>query len=88
MTAALGVPPDEVASAVQSRAFTPNRMVGPSGAWAWATPNQAERQRNGLAPGLHLEVVEERPGGWLLVRSQAGWHGWTGEPYLIESASG
>ena len=62
-------------------AFTPDRMVGPNGAWAWATPNQVDPVRMGLAPGTPLQVVEQR-GNWLLVRRQDGWHGWTGVPYI------
>ena len=81
VTGALGVPVDEASNA-QPRPFTPNRAVGPSGAWAWTTPDQTGRLRTGLVAGLPLEIVEERPDGWLLARSQSGWYGWTGAPYL------
>ncbi|MEP7378514.1 MAG: PrsW family intramembrane metalloprotease [Chloroflexota bacterium] len=83
VAAALGVAPEAAEATLRAvSAFTPDRLVGAQGAWAWARPDQSERRRVGLAPGLPLDVVEERPEGWVLVRSQSGWYGWTGAPYL------
>jgi RsiW-degrading membrane proteinase PrsW (M82 family) len=62
--------------------FHADHVVGVAGAWAWTTPSQTERDRMALAPNLPVQIVEDR-GGWLLVRSQSGWHGWTGAPYLV-----
>lgn len=85
--AALGVSPEAAAEALQRvSSFTPDRQVGPTGAWAWARPDQSERRRVGLQPGLQLDVVEARLDGWVLVRSESGWYGWTGAPYLTELA--
>lgn len=87
VAAALGVAPEAAAATLQRVSpFTPDRVVGPTGAWAWARPDQMERRRVGLAPGLLLDVVEARLDGWVLVRSQSGWYGWTGAPYLAEAA--
>ena len=87
VAAALGVAPEAAAEALQRvSSFTPDRQVGPTGAWAWARPDQTERRRVGLMPGLPLDVVDERPDGWVLVRSQSGWYGWTAAPYLAEAA--
>lgn len=66
--------------------FAPDRMVGPSGGWAWTTPDAADPHRLGLAPGLPLQLLEDR-GGWLLVRARDGWLGWTGAPYLADMPS-
>lgn len=86
VAAALGVAPEAAEATLRAvSAFTPDRLVGPQGAWAWARPDQTERRRVGLVTGLPLDVVEERPDGWLLVRSQSGWYGWTGAPYLVET---
>ena len=85
VTASLGVPQEEVAAQLQAAAASgPDAAVAPAGAWAWATPDQSDRNRLALAPGLQLDVVEERPDGWVLVRSQSGWFGWTGKPYLTD----
>jgi len=85
VAAALGVAPEAAAEALQRvSSFTPDRQVGPAGAWAWARPDQSEPRRVGLQPGLQLDVVEARLDGWVLVRSQSGWYGWTGAPYLTE----
>ncbi len=81
--AALGYGIDPVAGPPPPVAFTPDRAIGTSGAWAWSTPNQADPMRIVLAPGLQVAVVERR-GDWALIRSASGWHGWTGEPYLTE----
>lgn len=85
VAAALGVTPEAAAATLQRvSSFVPDKLVGPAGAWAWARPDQTERRRVGLAPGLPLDVVEARLDGWLLVRSQSGWYGWTGAPYLSD----
>lgn len=85
VAAALGVSPEaaaaQVAAGIALGAFVPGRLVAQSGAWAWATPDQTDRRRISLAPALPLQVIEDR-GDWLLVRSQSGWYGWTGAPYL------
>ena len=62
--------------------FVPHRTIASSGGWAWATPDQIDKRRIPLAPGLQLQIMEDR-GGWLLVRTQTGWAGWTGAPYLV-----
>ncbi len=86
VAAALGVAPEAAAATLQRvTSFVPDKLVGPAGAWAWARPDQTERRRVGLAPGLPLDVVEARLDGWLLVRSQSGWYGWTGAPYLTDT---
>ena len=88
VAAALGVAPEAAAAALQRvSSFTPDTLVGPQGAWGWARPDQSERRRVGLAPGLPLDVVEARLDGWVLVRSQNGWYGWTGAPYLTSGAT-
>lgn len=88
VAASLGVAPEAAAATLRRvSAFTPDKVVGPTGAWAWARPDQTERRRVGLAPGLQLDIVEARSDGWLLVRSQSGWYGWTGAPYLREAAA-
>jgi RsiW-degrading membrane proteinase PrsW (M82 family) len=82
--AALQFTPDEIAAnqaATSAAGFAPSRTVGISGGWAWPTPNQTTTPGLPLAPGLQLQVVEDR-GGWLLVRAANGWLGWTGAPYL------
>jgi hypothetical protein len=86
--AALGFTPDEIAAnqATNSAAFAPNRTVGIAGGWAWPTPEQTTSHALALAPGLQLQVVEDR-GGWLLVRAPNGWLGWTGAPYLTEPSA-
>lgn len=65
-------------------AFAATVAVGPTGAWAWRSPDQRDPNVIPLAPGLPLQVLEERE-GWVLARAQAGWHGWTGRPYLVSS---
>jgi hypothetical protein len=80
---ALGATADELAGNTPDRAaFNPTVAVAPTGAWAWRTPDQRDPHVIPLMAGLPLQVVEERD-GWVLVRAQAGWHGWTGQPYLI-----
>jgi protease PrsW len=82
--AALGFTPDEIAAnQPPSTAFAPDRTVGMSGGWAWPTPSQTTARALALAPGLQVQVVEDR-GGWVLVRAPNGWLGWTGTPYLTE----
>ena len=82
VTRTLGIPADEAARNTPAAvAFNPNTAVGSSGAWAWATPDQADKHRVPLSPALPLQIVEQR-GEWALVRAAAGWHGWTGMPYL------
>jgi RsiW-degrading membrane proteinase PrsW (M82 family) len=84
--AALGV--DEATAAAPpvpeqwAAPFVPHRTIASSGGWAWATPDQTDKRRIPLAPGLQLQIMEDR-GGWLLVRTQTGWAGWTGAPYLV-----
>jgi RsiW-degrading membrane proteinase PrsW (M82 family) len=82
VTATLGVPADEAARNTPAAvAFNPNASVAPAGAWAWPVPDQMNRHRIPLAAALPLQILEER-GEWALVRAAAGWHGWTGLPYL------
>lgn len=85
VAAALRLTAEDAAQAQQPLAppFVAHRLVGSLGAWAWATPNEADPQRTGLAPNLPLQIVARRD-RWLLVRSQNGWLGWTGEPYLVQ----
>lgn len=81
---ALNPTADELAAHSPDRVtFTPTAVVGAAGAWAWRTPDQRDPHVVPLAAGLPLQVVEERD-GWMLARAQAGWHGWTGRPYLAE----
>jgi RsiW-degrading membrane proteinase PrsW (M82 family) len=92
VSAALGVAPDAAAELVATGTrflapFAADKLVGPAGAWAWATPDQYDPRRLVLAARLPLQVMETR-GDWLLVRSQSGWYGWTGMPYLVDGVSG
>jgi RsiW-degrading membrane proteinase PrsW (M82 family) len=80
---ALGYTAEEAAAEVQATTtFTPDRMVAPSGAWAWTLPDLADRHRLALPGSLPLKTVEQR-GDWVLVRSRDNWHGWTGATYLV-----
>lgn len=85
-SALLDMPADSAPTELQATTFLPDHTVAPLGAWAWQTPDQ-NGKRMALAIGLPLQVVETRA-SWLLVRSQSGWHGWTGAPYLDELAQG
>ena len=62
--------------------FLADRTVASAGGWAWATPDQNDKRRIPLAPSLPLQIMDNR-GGWILVRAQSGWAGWTGTPYLV-----
>jgi hypothetical protein len=62
--------------------FVADRTVASAGGWAWATPDQNDKRRIPLAPSLPLQIMDNR-GGWILVRAQSGWVGWTGAPYLV-----
>jgi hypothetical protein len=88
VAAALDLTPEVTAELVASGSayaapFAADKLVAPAGAWAWATPNQFDPRRLALAARLPLQVMETR-GEWLLVRSQSGWYGWTGAPYLVD----
>jgi protease PrsW len=84
VASALRMTSDDIAQAQRAvqMPFVADYFVGGSGAWAWATPSQNEKNRTGLAPNLPLQIVESS-GEWRLVRSQSGWYGWTGLPYLV-----
>jgi RsiW-degrading membrane proteinase PrsW (M82 family) len=75
--------PAALAQLEAPRAFVADRLVGAGGAWAWPVPDQTNGSMLGLGPNLPLQIMDTR-GDWLLVRSQSGWYGWTGAPYLIE----
>jgi protease PrsW len=89
VTAALGVPPETV-DAVRSlpgpRTWQVDARVGPSGGWAWATPDQDDERRGPLGPGMPLQVIEQK-GNWLLVRADNGWLGWTDSRYLYPTTT-
>ncbi|MEO6349738.1 MAG: PrsW family intramembrane metalloprotease [Candidatus Limnocylindrales bacterium] len=89
VAAALDLTPEAAAVLMQTGAlyaapFAASKVVAPSGAWAWTTPNQHDPRRLVLAARLPLQVMETRD-DWLLVRSQSGWYGWTGAPYLVDT---
>ncbi len=73
---------DAQAEVQAATTFTPDRMVAPSGAWAWITPDLADRRRLPLPGSLPLQTVESR-GDWVLVRGRDNWFGWTGATYLV-----
>jgi len=80
---ALGISADEAAAAFAAApaAWTRNAVVITTGGWALATPDWNDPRRVGLPPRLELQVMQER-GPWILVRSRAGWLGWTYVSYL------
>ena len=84
VTGALGLTPDAVDAArlAAPPPWAPSAAVGPGGAWALATPDWNDRRRMALAPGMPLQVLQERS-AWLLVRAGNGWLGWTDGHYLL-----
>jgi hypothetical protein len=83
---ALGFSADQAATEITAAStFTPDRTVGPNGAWAWTTPDLADKRRMGLPASLPLQTVEQR-GDWVLVRGRDSWYGWTGATYLVPFA--